>query len=1114
MPLFSRSAHRVPAQAAAGLDGSDDLGPARTGRAADAAADWSHDFSAVPLVQRQCSGSGKHSSTASNDQEESCQACGPCGSQSPQLQARLQTSAPGDRWEHEADRAADAVMAGTRVPALATVTRGASAATACAPGDRVVSASSGNAATAAAAPSPHARLDASIPARVIVPAQQSPAESSAAEVEQLLRAPGRPLDAATRHLMESRFRVDFGAVRIHDDGRASRSAQSLQARAYTVGRHVAFNHGEFAPHTAAGQRLLAHELAHVVQQQGSAAAAMPTLMRSACDAPRWDGQPPGCGAGGLRASWRLVDIATSVAEDFALDELIVTRGLAHHFPGDWITQVWTPPNPVKGGIDRGRADGMKISFGATLRAEVVEVKSRSTQFAGGCALAAREAAGYVQVLRPLAPQIVQLSAALAGMGGMRADPNRLTATQQFVLQSSGISMADPGMRDAWRFYQSVQNRLNTTFTTAFTAFEAAVNADGTRSTVYRAGPPVIVECTVGRGRSARQGVKRRQLGFQVNTLGGVSYGCSDTPCESREEEEKRQQQQLPMQPAVPVTGADTQEQGQEQDRQREAARVPARPPRRDDDLTVPVLVGAGGAALGAAAIAAARRRALRIAGERAAALASQRLAVALAERAAAANVINLAERRAAAAAAKAAGGRVAGQVVGRAAAYASAAALVFLLASGRAEARVGPGPSPLEALYDSLTRNGTPPSPELRALIDSDPALREVAERAGASGDMTPLQEALTRRLMELVRDNPGQFSAVDLELLTQASNGAGSGASPQTAAELRAAIERARAGRSSSSGSGAAGRGSGAAAGPDGGANNATGGSADTGNAGTGSASGGAAPAGGVASGTAPLAQAVADVDRDFPGLSPASRGRLAAAPAPLRRLFDAMTAPGGAGPVVDDAVVQRFLEVVPIDLDDARAQALIAGLGPVTGQTAEQILARLQTAIRTQAAGSGASPQVPPRAGDAGSLDAIDQPPAARASPTPGAAPSGSGMAADSQPDEAERAHTVALLRAAIDGFDGWAVLNANQRILRGNLTGSAVGSEVGLYLYERVAMTDGGSLRVSAFLQVRVTQAASRTGQRWSGVVVGSTVIVAEDGQVVDGLPAGTRVGGVLQ
>lgn len=85
-------------------------------------------------------------------------------------------------------------------------------------------------------------------------------------VHEVLRAPGQPLDRATRDFMEPRFGHDFSNVRVHTDAKAAESARAVNALAYTVGHNVAFRAGVYAPATSAGQRLLAHELAHVVQQ--------------------------------------------------------------------------------------------------------------------------------------------------------------------------------------------------------------------------------------------------------------------------------------------------------------------------------------------------------------------------------------------------------------------------------------------------------------------------------------------------------------------------------------------------------------------------------------------------------------------------------------------------------------------------------------------------------------------------------------------------------------------------------------------------------------------------------------------------------------------------------
>ncbi len=87
-------------------------------------------------------------------------------------------------------------------------------------------------------------------------------------VEDVLHSPGQALDAPAQAFFEGRFRRGFGDVRIHTDRRAAESARSVGALAYTVGRDIVFGSDQYNPDTAAGRRLLAHELAHVEQQRG------------------------------------------------------------------------------------------------------------------------------------------------------------------------------------------------------------------------------------------------------------------------------------------------------------------------------------------------------------------------------------------------------------------------------------------------------------------------------------------------------------------------------------------------------------------------------------------------------------------------------------------------------------------------------------------------------------------------------------------------------------------------------------------------------------------------------------------------------------------------------
>jgi hypothetical protein len=154
------------------------------------------------------------------------------------LQTKLAVGSVADPLEQEADRVADRVMAstapGTVGPTPASVQR-----------------AGGASGTTQAAPE---------------------------SVERTLAGGGRPLDPAVRHEMGHRFGHDFFDVRVHDDAQAQASARDVSAQAYTSGSHIVFATGKYSPGTREGQRLLAHELTHVVQQ---GAAAWPLVQRDA-----------------------------------------------------------------------------------------------------------------------------------------------------------------------------------------------------------------------------------------------------------------------------------------------------------------------------------------------------------------------------------------------------------------------------------------------------------------------------------------------------------------------------------------------------------------------------------------------------------------------------------------------------------------------------------------------------------------------------------------------------------------------------------------------------------------------------------------------------------------
>ncbi|WP_058043446.1 DUF4157 domain-containing protein [Streptomyces roseifaciens] len=97
-----------------------------------------------------------------------------------------------------------------------------------------------------------------------------PGNAARTAIASALAAPGQALEPATRKRMESHHGYDFSRVRVHTDARADASARLLDAAAYTAGRHIVFAAGHYRPATPPGRALIAHELAHVIQQEPSA----------------------------------------------------------------------------------------------------------------------------------------------------------------------------------------------------------------------------------------------------------------------------------------------------------------------------------------------------------------------------------------------------------------------------------------------------------------------------------------------------------------------------------------------------------------------------------------------------------------------------------------------------------------------------------------------------------------------------------------------------------------------------------------------------------------------------------------------------------------------------
>lgn len=106
-----------------------------------------------------------------------------------------------------------------------------------------------------------------------------------ASVHNAIRYQGRPLDRSTQTRLESNFHCDLSRVRVHSDDSAARAANDINARAFTLGQNIWFGSNEFSPHSPGGFHLLAHEVAHTVQQGTQSPVVQRSLAVGAVDDP-------------------------------------------------------------------------------------------------------------------------------------------------------------------------------------------------------------------------------------------------------------------------------------------------------------------------------------------------------------------------------------------------------------------------------------------------------------------------------------------------------------------------------------------------------------------------------------------------------------------------------------------------------------------------------------------------------------------------------------------------------------------------------------------------------------------------------------------------------------
>jgi len=180
------------------------------------------------------------------------------------IQTKLAISQPGDPYEQEADRIADRVMrmatpaSASSSPELHNPQSGNSKLSSAPVVSRKVQRKCGE-----------CEEEEETLQRKEQGAGADTARIVPSRIHSNLRSSGQPLDLATRSFFEPRFGHDFHQVRVHDDGGAAESAQAINAKAFTTGKDVFFAAGEYAPESTKGRELLAHELVHVVQQNGN-----------------------------------------------------------------------------------------------------------------------------------------------------------------------------------------------------------------------------------------------------------------------------------------------------------------------------------------------------------------------------------------------------------------------------------------------------------------------------------------------------------------------------------------------------------------------------------------------------------------------------------------------------------------------------------------------------------------------------------------------------------------------------------------------------------------------------------------------------------------------------
>lgn len=560
-------------------------------------------------------------------------------------------------------------------------------------------------------------------------------DDTSRSVQHALGETGRRLPPGLAGRFGARFGHDFGSVRVHDGPRADRSARDLDARAYTVGEHVVFAGGQYAPETSGGLRLLAHELAHVVQQSGAEQTA---VQRFAAD--RGTVADDAVGAVGPADTSR----QSATETGFERDAERATRALLR---GDRVTVGRRSDEPVVARKRWGPCPaGKRLSGGLWTRYHAAELAG----------------IGLYKGMRPTHELLTNEN--LSGVG-LREMP---TGGDQRLINAIYDLFRSPGTPSPIQRPKSVDPRAADRVPGEGSPQETIEGRDvekEERQQVPR--EPDIVDLTtrevydVTTKKSAPAKAKKIEHKYvaPLNSIlnergiGGAQFKAGTSMPEPPNYVVGRPRGGGAGTQNVVICFGPTDFDANPGVLAYEVIQQKRRRPDPDpvpDPVWIPVTLAAW--------------------------YLSKQLAAAL----------------------EAAGKKLGKRVLGPAVQVATVLAAVVLL-TGDAQAEVsfgGEGKDPLVALFEYLASNGTPVPPELRKRIEANPELEKRLRKAASSGDLSDVQKELMKQTAQVINDNLDQFSDEDLRRLAEATeiaSGGQPGGQAPTVAELKQRIQQAR---------------------------------------------------------------------------------------------------------------------------------------------------------------------------------------------------------------------------------------------------------------------------------------------------------------------------------